>query len=125
MALTLRCRQRLVSRPTRNFLRARRCLVLRDPAMTGISQSGWLFIRGSQSVRLVREEKPGGSRLFVYERGTEVVTHDFADVTACMKRQAEIEQILLATGYQLAQRSSDRRSDEGIWHGPDHRRPAS
>jgi hypothetical protein len=39
-----------------------------------------------------------------------------------MKRQAEIEQNLLAEGYQVAQSSSDRRSDHSTWHGLDHRR---
>jgi hypothetical protein len=52
--------------------------------------------------------------------GTEIVTHEFADVTACMKRQAELEQHFLAEGYQLEQSSSERRSQHGIWR--DHRR---
>ena len=93
--------------------------------MTGIPEAGWLFTRGSESVRLVRAEDSKGCHLFLYGPGTEVVTHEFADVTECMKRQAEIEQNLLAAGYQLAQPSSDRRSEPGIWRGSDHRRAAS
>lgn len=85
---------------------------------------GWLFMRGSESVRLVREENSKGCRLSLYGPGTEVVTHEFRDVTECMHRQAEIERNLLAAGYQLVQPSSDRRRDHGIWQGPDHRRVA-
>ena len=85
-------------------------------------ETSWLFTRGSQSVRLVREENSKGCRLFLYGPGTEVVTHEFADVTECVKRQAEIEQNLLATGYHLVQRSADRRSEHGVWHGSDRRR---
>jgi hypothetical protein len=93
--------------------------------MTGISESGWLYTRGPQSVRLVREENSKGCRLFLYGPGTEVATHEFADVTECMKRQAEIERSLLTSGYQLAQPASDRRSEHGSRQGPDHPRAAS
>src|SRR5258705_13750686 len=90
--------------------------------MTAIREAEWLFTRGSQSVRLVREENSKGCRLFLYGPRTEVATHEFTDVTECMKRQAEIEQNLLAEGYQVAQSPSDRRSDHRTWHGLDHRR---
>jgi hypothetical protein len=50
------------------------------------------------------------------------VTHEFADITECVKRQAEIEQHLKAAGYQLVRSASDRRREPGTWHGPDHRR---
>jgi hypothetical protein len=91
--------------------------------MRGIQPECWLFTRGPQSVRLVREENVKGCRLFVYGPGTKIVIHDFADVTECMKRQAEIEQTILAEGYQLAQLSSDRRGEQR--QGADHRRVAS
>jgi hypothetical protein len=83
------------------------------PAMTAIPGSCWLFTRGSQSVRLVREEGPHGCRLFLDRPGTESVTLDFADVTECMKRQAEIEQGQLAEGFQLAQSLPERRARVG------------
>ena len=87
--------------------------------------SSWLFARGSESVRLVREETSHGCHLFLYGPSTDVVTHDFADLIECMKRQAEIEQALLAAGYQLTGPSSERRHEAGIWGGPDHRRSAT
>lgn len=90
--------------------------------MTEILETGWLFTRGSESVRLVRQENSKGCRLSRYGPGTEIVTYEFADLSECMKRQAEIEQTLLAGGYQLAQLPSDRRGENGTWHGPDHRR---
>jgi hypothetical protein len=83
------------------------------------------FTRGSDSVRLVRGDGSEGLPLRLYGPGTEVVTHEFADVTKCMKRQAEIEQNLLAEGYQFAQPASDRRSAPRTERGPDHRRAAS
>jgi hypothetical protein len=83
-----------------------------------------LFTRGSDSVRLVREERPNGCFLFVHGPTTAAVTHSFANVAECIKRQAEIEQSLLAEGYQLARPESDRRSELGTWRGPDHRRAA-
>ena len=93
--------------------------------MTQISESGWLYTRGTQSVRLVREENSKGCVLSVHGPGTDVVTYEFADVTECMKRQAEIELNLLAAGYQLAQSSSDRRSERGAWNRPDDHQAAS
>ena len=90
--------------------------------MTGIQESAWLFTRGSESVRLVREENSNGCRLFLYGPAAEIVTHEFADLTECMKRQAEIERNLLVAGYRLEQSSSDRRTDDPAWRGPDHRR---
>jgi len=90
--------------------------------MPQLPPEDWLFTRGSESIRLVREKGPNGScRLIVYGPGTEVVTHDFIDLAECMKRQSEIEHELLAGGYHLAQLSAGRR-DYGIWSGPDHRR---
>jgi hypothetical protein len=84
----------------------------------------WLFTRGSESVRLVREEDASGCRLSVYGPGTDVATHEFADVAHCMKRQAAIENDLLAEGYHLAGPLSERRADDGMWHAADHRRAA-
>ena len=66
----------------------------------------------------MREEDSTGCRLFVYGLGSDVVTHEFANATDCMKRQAEIEQHLLGSGYQLAQSSSDRRREHATWRGP-------
>ena len=82
--------------------------------MTGIPPECWLFTRGRQSVRLVREEDSKRCRLFLYGPDTEVVTYEFADVTECMKRQAEIERALLAEGYQLVQPSSDWRNERRV-----------
>ena len=93
--------------------------------MIDIPDADWLFTRGSHSIRLVREENSHGCRLLIYGPGTEVVIHEFANVTECMKGQAEIEQTLLGSGYQLAQSSSDRRSEHESWLGPDDRRAAS
>lgn len=88
--------------------------------MTEIPRETWLFTRGSDSVRLVREERPQGCLLFVYGPGTKTITHGFANVADCMKRQAEIEQNLLGEGYRFAGTVSDRRSSPGQRSGADH-----
>ena len=82
--------------------------------MTEIRALGWLYKRGAESVRLVREEISNSCRLFLYGPGATVVTHEFANVSECMKRQAEIEQGLQAAGYQLAQTLSERRSEQTL-----------
>ena len=87
-------------------------------------ESRWLFTRGSQSIRLVRSEHSMGCRLLLDGPGLERVIYDFGDLTECMKRQAEIEERLFAAAYQMAQESSDRRREDGIWLGPDQRRAA-
>ena len=93
--------------------------------MSSIQRNAWLFTRGSDSIRLLREERPDGCLLAVCGPGTEVLTYAFTNVTECMKRQAEIEQNILAEGYQFGQRSSERRSTPRTERAPDHRRAAS
>jgi hypothetical protein len=93
--------------------------------MTGFPESRWLFTRGEESVRLVREEDSTRWRLSVFGPGAEVAIREFGDLAECMKRQAEFEQCLLAEGYQVAQHvPSDRRHEHGTWHGFDQRRTA-
>jgi hypothetical protein len=91
--------------------------------MTAIPEASWLYTRGLQSVRVVRQESLDGCRLLVDGPGTDVVTHGFAHVAECMKRQAEIEQSLVAAGYQLTQSSPDCWS-EREWQASDRRRTA-
>jgi hypothetical protein len=94
--------------------------------MTISSETVSLFTRGAESVRLVREDRANGFvRLRVYGPETEAAIHEFADMGACMKQQAEIEGRLLASGYQVSRTWSDRRGEPSLWSGPDHRRPAS
>ena len=90
--------------------------------MTLIPPAGWLFTRGPQSVRLVREENLKGCQLFVYgarnqDRDAGVCKRDRMHETT-----GRIEQALLGEGYQLAQLSSDRRGEHR--RGADHRRMA-
>jgi hypothetical protein len=66
--------------------------------MSGSPPYSWLFTRGSDSVRLVREESSNGCLLSVYGPATDAVTHTFANVAECITRQAEVEQRLLAQG---------------------------
>jgi hypothetical protein len=104
-------------------------------AVTAMADSralSWLYTRGAQSVRLVREEHLNGCHLVVHGPGPEIVTHEFFNLAECMPRQADIEATLQATGFQLDTTSSDRRRRrqpwhgvDRLWHGADHRRAAS
>jgi hypothetical protein len=91
--------------------------------VSGTPRNAWLYTRGADSVRLVREERSNGCSLFVYGPGSEAVTHAFANVAQCITGQAAIEQNLFAEGYQFTRPESDRRTP-GMWLGPDHRRLA-
>jgi hypothetical protein len=93
--------------------------------MAGSRELSWLYTRGAQSVRLVREEHLKGCHLVVHGPGPEIVTHEYFNLAECMARQADIEANLQAAGYQLNTAASDRRRDHGIWRGADHRRAAS
>ena len=84
-------------------------------------QQAWLYTRGSESIRLVRKEDATACRLFLFGPGRERVSHEFADLTQCMHRQAEIERNLLAAGYQLSQpQATERRGKNSTWSGADH-----
>jgi hypothetical protein len=94
--------------------------------MTEPPESAWLFTRGSQSVRLVRYEQSGGHvRLLVYGPADTESSYEFGDIAECMKRQTDIEQTLLAEGYQLAARAAERRGTRRVWFGPDRRRSSA
>jgi hypothetical protein len=78
--------------------------------VTGLVETIWLFVRGSESVRLIRASTPeGGLRLLVYGPGNTQTTHEFADGSACTARQSELERELVANGFMLEQ-FTDRRS---------------
>src|SRR5687768_7637488 len=85
----------------------------------------WVYTRGAQSVRLVREVHLQRCNLIVYGPGTEIVTHEFSDVTECMKRQAEIEAGLQTAGYQFDTTSSERSIKRRISRGADNRHAAA
>src|SRR5688572_17708588 len=89
--------------------------------MIGLSDASWLFTRGSTSVRLWRAENGDGWRLFLNGPGIEVAVHEFPELTACMKRQADIERRLAAAGFLLAVLSERRRSG-GLRGGNGQRR---
>ena len=69
----------------------------------------WLYVRGKQSVLLMRVAYPGpGARLQVFGPGQASQDHDCSDLVDCFALQAEVERELVADGYQLLVR--DRRS---------------
>jgi hypothetical protein len=78
--------------------------------MTGLVETTWLFVRGGDSVRVIRATTPEGrARLLIYGPGNSQATHEFPNVVACTTREAEIEQEMVAEGFILEQ-FTDRRS---------------
>jgi hypothetical protein len=78
--------------------------------VAGLVETIWLFVRGPESVRLIRASTPEGrARLLVYGPGNTQATHEFEDGTSCTTRQSELERELVAGGFTLEQ-FTDRRS---------------
>ena len=70
--------------------------------VAGLVETIWLFVRGSESVRLIRASTPEGrTRLLVYGPGNTQTTHEFEDGSSCTTRQSELERELVADGFML------------------------
>jgi hypothetical protein len=93
--------------------------------MVAIVETIWLFVRGFESVRVIREATPeGGVRLLTYGPGNSQDVHEFEDPITCSTQQSEMERRLVAEGFALAE-FDDRRSGEerrSVPRGPDRRR---
>jgi len=93
--------------------------------MVALVETIWLFVRGSESVRVIRAATPEGrSRLLVYGPGNAHVVHEFEDAITCSAQESEMERRLVAEGFALAE-FTDRRSGEdrrSVSRGPDRRR---
>jgi len=93
--------------------------------MTALVETIWLFVRGAESVRVIRASTPEGrARLLIYGPGNTQVTHEFEDGVTCTQRESEIERELVADGFTLDQ-FTDRRSGldrRGTPRGPERRR---
>jgi hypothetical protein len=78
--------------------------------VAGLVETIWLFVRGSESVRLIRASTPeGGSRLLVHGPGNTQATHEFDDGSSCTAHQSELERALVNDGFMLEQ-FTDRRN---------------
>ncbi len=93
--------------------------------MVALVETIWLFVRGSEAVRVVRAATPeGGARLLVYGPGNAHAVHEFEDAISCSTQESEMERRLVADGFALSQ-FTDRRGDEdrrSVPRGPDRRR---
>jgi hypothetical protein len=93
--------------------------------MVSLVETTWLFVRGSDSVRMIRAATPEGrSRLLIYGPGNTQQVHEFPDTLTCSTAESEIESRLITDGYTLDQ-FTDRRSGEErrlAPRGPDRRR---
>jgi hypothetical protein len=78
--------------------------------MTGLVETIWLFVRGDESVRVIRAATPEGrARLLVYGPGNTHATHEFQDAVTCTQRESELERELVNDGFTLEQ-FTDRRT---------------
>ncbi len=93
--------------------------------MIGLVETIWLFVRGDDSVRMIRAATPeGGVRLLVYGPGNLQEVHEFRDPVACAAHESDVEQRLVAAGFALEQ-FTDRRTGEerrSVPRGSDRRR---
>jgi hypothetical protein len=73
-------------------------------------EAAWLFVRGLESVRIVRTAtRAGAVHLHVQGPGPHVESRTYADALECMEQQAELERRLVAQGYALERFTADRR----------------
>jgi len=78
--------------------------------MVALVETIWLFVRGSESVRMIRGATPEGrARLLVYGPGNTQAVYEFSDAIECSTQEAEVEQKLVEDGYMLEQ-FTDRRT---------------
>jgi hypothetical protein len=88
-----------------------------------VVETAWLFIKGPESVRIVRAATPRGEvHLHIHGPGTTRESHTFRDVMDCMQFQADYERRLVANGFTLERFTNDRRSVRrpvGWYVGPD------
>lgn len=92
------------------------------------SKTAWLFTCGPQSVRIIRVTSPDGLvRLLVHGPGAAAASYESANTADCVKYQSDLEQGLVAEGYQLESfLPTDRRSGRErrtTTRGSDRRRP--
>ena len=79
--------------------------------MLAAVETAWLFVRGVQSVRIIRAATLRGDvHLHIKGPGTEQESHTFHDVIDCMHFQADFERRLVGRGFALERFTSDRRS---------------
>lgn len=93
--------------------------------MTGLVETIWLFVRGEDSVRVIRAATPEGhARLLVYGPGNTHASHEFQDGASCADREAAMERELVGDGYVLEQFTDRRRGLDrrGATRGSDDRR---
>ena len=78
--------------------------------MTGLVETIWLFVRGADSVRVIRAATPEGrARLLIFGPGNTHTTQEFDNVVACTTYEAALEKELVADGFTLEQ-FTDRRT---------------
>jgi hypothetical protein len=80
--------------------------------MVALIETVWLFVRETESVRVIRAITPEGrAQLLVFGPGNTHAVHEFQDAITCATEESEMERRLVAEGFTLSQ-FTDRRSGQ-------------
>ena len=90
-----------------------------------VVSNAWLFVRGPQSVRMVRAITAEGLVHLTLRGPVDATSVYVGTSAACDRYQSGLELNLSAEGFRLEQRTSDRRARDirGVAAGWDRRRP--
>lgn len=78
--------------------------------MSPNSIRAWLYVRGSESIRIVLD----GTSLAVYGPGTRFSHSNFGESMDATLYQAEVEQSLVLDGWTLEQLTTERRINPAV-----------
>jgi hypothetical protein len=93
--------------------------------MVALVETTWLFVRGAESVRMIRAATPEGrARLLIYGPGNTQSVLEFQDKMACSTAESDLEERLVKDGFTLNQFTDRRNGEERriTPRGPDRRR---
>ena len=88
-----------------------------------MSERAWLFVRGTESVRLVQDVS-GIVRLLVFGPGLHRDIHTFGTMVDLASFQLDLEQRMSQDGWTVERFSTERRRTRdrrSRWRGPDRR----
>ena len=81
-----------------------------SPSVAVRSEESWLFTQGDQSVRLTRVVLDNDTcHLLIDGPADAQELRSFPDIASCLAGQGDVEEWLLATGFQLEDHTSERR----------------
>jgi hypothetical protein len=96
--------------PSRRLRRVRPRRIPLSPSVAVRDEVSWLFTHAEQSVRLTRVVLDNDTCHLLIDGPTDAQElRSFPDLASCLVGQSDIEERLLAMGFQLEDRTSERR----------------